>query len=80
MTADLSTEALTSKIIRLWSELLGVAPEPDDNFFDLGGNSLLVVDFVLMAREHSIDVRSIDVFTHSTPIGLATALADGGPS
>lgn len=69
-----STAELTSEISRMWEELLGVRPEPGDNFFDLGGNSLLVVDFVLMARERSIGVRSRDVFTHPTPGGLAVAL------
>ncbi len=34
---------LVSRLRRIWSEVLGVAVGPDDDFFELGGNSMYAV-------------------------------------
>ncbi len=47
------------RIAAIWAELLGLGVEdihPDDNFFDLGGNSLLAIRAVLLT-EKSLGVR-----------------------
>ena len=59
---------LETSILHVWRELLGIETiELDDNFFDLGGNSLLVAQVharlqKLLQREFPIT----DLFTHAT--------------
>ncbi|MFE7591656.1 amino acid adenylation domain-containing protein [Kitasatospora sp. NPDC057512] len=48
-TGDLRTE-----ILAVWSGLLGVDVEPDGNFFELGGNSLLVVRMLSDLRQRGL--------------------------
>jgi amino acid adenylation domain-containing protein len=60
----------------LWKELLGI-PEvkPDDNFFDLGGHSLLLA--ILRARltqEFGVELPMLDFFNHVTVRSLAEYL------
>jgi thioesterase domain-containing protein/aryl carrier-like protein len=60
------------------TELLGVEVAPEDSFFDLGGDSLLVVDMVRSARSAGLHVKTADVFDHPTPAGLAQAVSGSG--
>lgn len=46
-----------------------------DNFFDLGGTSLLVTRIIIEAVNHNFNINYGDVFTHSTPRKLATLFA-----
>ncbi|MFI0820606.1 amino acid adenylation domain-containing protein [Streptomyces sp. NPDC021098] len=45
---------LGAEILAVWSGLLGVDVEPDSNFFELGGNSLLVVRLLSDLRERGL--------------------------
>jgi acyl carrier protein len=48
---------LTATLIRIWSEVLAVSDvDPDDDFFDLGGNSLVAVQLIVRVRE-AVGVR-----------------------
>ncbi|WP_018353334.1 thioesterase domain-containing protein [Longispora albida] len=58
----------------IWEEILGVTAGPDDDFFDLGGYSLLVVDVVDRARAAGLTIAAIDVFDHPTIATLAKAI------
>ncbi|MFF5965047.1 amino acid adenylation domain-containing protein [Streptomyces collinus] len=40
---DATARALTEHLTGIWSEILGVPVGPDDDFFELGGNSLLAI-------------------------------------
>ncbi|MFE9423848.1 thioesterase domain-containing protein [Kitasatospora sp. NPDC006697] len=60
-----------------WTDLFGTAVGPYDDFFDLGGDSLRVVDAVLAARGRGIGLRSSMVFRAPTPARLAEALTVG---
>lgn len=42
-----------------------------DDFFDLGGTSLMVTRVIIMATEFGFDITYGDVFSHSTPKALA---------
>jgi acyl carrier protein len=54
MTEQASPEAM-EKIGRIWAETLGVeAVNPSDNFFSLGGDSILVT-IMVMQVEHAIN-------------------------
>jgi aryl carrier-like protein len=62
-------------VLRIWQDLLGTEVAADDDFFEVGGDSLLVVDFLLEARKAGLELRSSDVFEHPTAAGLAGLLA-----
>ncbi|GIG61892.1 hypothetical protein Lfu02_62640 [Longispora fulva] len=70
-------EEATALFTAIWADLLGVPAGPDDDFFDLGGYSLLVVDVVDRARAAGLRIRAIDVFEHPTAAGLASAALTG---
>lgn len=65
------------------ADLLGTDVEPDDDFFEIGGDSLLVVDYLTEARRHGLQFQARDVYDHPTPAGLAALLsgdAGGAPA
>jgi len=59
----------------IWADLLAVDVGPDDDFFELGGYSLLIVNVVAEARKHGITLTPDHVFDHKTPAAIAAALA-----
>ncbi|MFC5662279.1 amino acid adenylation domain-containing protein [Kitasatospora misakiensis] len=66
-TASANGSAVEAGVAQLWSELLGVEEVgPDDDFFDLGGNSLLAMEMLARARiMFGIDVTRIRFLTRS---------------
>jgi hypothetical protein len=52
-TARLSCSAVERMVCELWSDHFGHAISPYDDFFDLGGDSIALIDFVLVARQRS---------------------------
>ncbi|GAA2689290.1 hypothetical protein GCM10009864_74030 [Streptomyces lunalinharesii] len=65
----------------IWREVMGVPVGPDDNFFDLGGNSLLAVRLNAALRKNGYpEVRLRDIFRHSTPRRLMAAIESRGGS
>ncbi len=75
---------LERAIVKVWQEVLGVEKVGvHDNFFDLGGHSLLMVQVHLKLRE--VDDRMVtmlELFQYPTIDSLATYLkrSQGGPS
>lgn len=65
-------------ISEIWEELLDTDVEEDDDFFDLGGYSLLIVNVVTEARKRGLEMSANDIHTHKTPAALAAALAAPG--
>ncbi|MFD2473312.1 non-ribosomal peptide synthetase [Amycolatopsis silviterrae] len=56
----------------VWAEVLGLPRVgTGDNFFDLGGDSLLSIQVVHRARQAGLAMRSKDLFTHQTVAELA---------
>lgn len=68
---------LERKLAELWGQVLRIHAEKisvSDSFFDLGGNSLLVMTLVqLMNQAFQIELRIPDIFTHPT-IGVLAEL------
>ncbi|MFD5141915.1 thioesterase domain-containing protein [Streptomyces sp. NPDC058401] len=64
----------------IWEDLLETEVGPDDDFFDLGGYSLLVVNVVGAARKAGLALRAEDIFEHRTVAALASALLSGAPA
>src|SRR5581483_3654400 len=77
------TEAALATI---WGELLGIERVGiHDNFFDLGGNSLLIIRVVAKANKAGLSITTKQVFRHQTiaelaaEVGTVTILAEQGP-
>jgi amino acid adenylation domain-containing protein len=74
--------ALERRIASLWSAVLGIERVGrSDNFFDLGGHSLLLVELRSRLREQlGQEVSMLDLFRHTTVKGLAEHLGGGATS
>lgn len=60
------------KVVAEVLELSSVAP--DDNFFDIGGDSMMAVKISAKAKALGLQVSVQDVFQHQTPAELAAGL------
>ncbi|MFE4613662.1 thioesterase domain-containing protein [Streptomyces niveus] len=69
-----SSRSVESALCEIWSGLFGTEVRAHDDFFDIGGDSLKVVDVVIAARERGIALRSSAVFRNPTPARLAESL------
>jgi non-ribosomal peptide synthase protein (TIGR01720 family) len=62
-------------LANIWSELLGVEKiGRDDNFFDLGGDSVVSIQIIVRARQAGLQLTPKDVFEHQTIAGLAAVI------
>ncbi|MFF9479376.1 condensation domain-containing protein [Streptomyces sp. NPDC014733] len=68
-------------LARIWEEVLGVGPVgPDDDFFSLGGDSLLAAQVIGVAKERGLRLTLLDLFKNPTPRGTcAGSAAAAGP-
>lgn len=58
--------------VTIWREVLGLAAiGVDDDFFELGGDSMHSIQIVAAARERGLTVSPRDLFAHPTVAGLA---------
>lgn len=58
---------VAERILHVWSSLLKTEVGLDDNFFTLGGNSLLVIQAITMLRTHGVPkVSPKDFYANST--------------
>jgi hypothetical protein len=73
--AGRTTGEVEKLLSRIWSDVLGVPHVGlDDNFFDIGGDSVYLVDVVTVAQTHGFDFTPVIVFEHPTIRGLAKHL------
>ncbi len=65
------------RVAAVWQELLGIdAIGVHDNFFDLGGNSLMAIRIISRLKsELGVDVSEVSIFEGPTVAGLAKLLA-----
>ncbi|WP_410667634.1 non-ribosomal peptide synthase/polyketide synthase [Amycolatopsis sp. cmx-4-68] len=62
-------------LAKIWAGVLGLARVgAADNFFDLGGDSILSIQVVHRARQAGLAMRSKDLFTHQTVAELAAVV------
>jgi acyl carrier protein len=75
-------DALEERVARLWEEVLRRAPiGADDDFFDLGGESLQA--FALIGRVHDafgVRLTARDLFAAGTIAGMAGMIRGRSPS
>jgi non-ribosomal peptide synthase protein (TIGR01720 family) len=63
------------RIARIWADVLGVEQVgADDNFFHLGGDSILSMQVVSRLRRDGLHLATRDLFTHQTVAGLAAVV------
>ncbi|MFC9930075.1 non-ribosomal peptide synthase/polyketide synthase [Streptomyces sp. NPDC127190] len=63
------------RIARIWADVLGIEEVgADDNFFALGGDSILTMQVVSRLRRDGLHVATRDLFTHQTVAELATVV------
>nr|QTX15975.1 nonribosomal peptide synthase [Aspergillus westerdijkiae] len=63
----------------LWSELIGHATDqigPDDSFFHLGGDSVMAIRLVSLARKHGLVLTVMDIFRHPKLRDLVSYIND----
>ena len=59
----------------IWAELLNVGHiDVDDNFFTLGGDSILAMQVAFKARQAGLNLHPLQLFRHPTVARLAAAL------
>src|SRR3712207_3000385 len=75
--AGQSCRAVEHTICEIWSGYLGRVVSPYDDFFDLGGDSLAMIDVVAEACERGLPVRSSVALRNPSPARLAEALTLG---
>jgi amino acid adenylation domain-containing protein len=78
-TAGAPLSRREGEVAEVWREVLGTgAIGPDDNFFDLGGNSLLLIRLAGLLRERlGSTVTAVELFRFPTVRTLAARLAGG---
>lgn len=71
-------EGLADRLSAVWSRVLGVPVGPDDDFFELGGNSLFAIRIGTAMRAEGLPaVRLRDLYRRPTVRALLTELAAG---
>ncbi|GIG68379.1 thioesterase domain-containing protein [Phytomonospora endophytica] len=68
----------TTTIRRAWTRLLDIEVGPGDDFFALGGYSLLVPTAVEIIAESGLDVTATDILEHRTPHAIAEIISGRG--
>jgi aryl carrier-like protein len=60
-------------LARIWAEVLGLESfSVDENFFDLGGDSIGAIRIAARACEAGFQIGAVDLFQHQTVASLAT--------
>jgi amino acid adenylation domain-containing protein len=63
----------------IWADVLGMSQVSlDDNFFDIGGNSILAMAMIARAHEAGLRFTPMQLWTHQTIGELATVVTVGG--
>ena len=72
--------SIEEQLATLWTELLGLdVVGVNDNFFCLGGHSLIVTQMIYRAREiFSVNISFAQVFANPTIAAVAEIIAQGG--
>ncbi len=77
---DRELDSMVQQLAAIWAAVLNVPHvDPDDNFFALGGHSLLSMHLVTrIEQEFATDIPLATIFAHPTPRRLAEALCATG--
>ncbi|MCF6522530.1 non-ribosomal peptide synthetase/type I polyketide synthase [Streptomyces sp. JJ36] len=77
--ADAAAGPVAARLVELVAEVVGVpGVGPHDNFFSVGGNSIMGVQIVSRANAEGLDFTAADLFQHETLGELAAVLEARG--
>lgn len=66
---------MQATVARIWAQCLGVeSVAPGDNFFDLGGDSLVAIGVAMTAAHEGVELTPQDLYDHATMAALAETL------
>ncbi len=72
--------AIEQVLVQIWQEVLGVEPiSTNDNFFALGGDSIVSIQVVSRARQQGLELSPKDLFQQPTIQQLALHAGTGQP-
>jgi amino acid adenylation domain-containing protein/non-ribosomal peptide synthase protein (TIGR01720 family) len=69
-----SNRDIQETLIQLWQDLLKQNVVPDDNFFSLGGDSIIALQMVAKARQHGFKLTPKQLYAAPTVAELASYL------
>ncbi|MEV7806689.1 phosphopantetheine-binding protein [Microbispora sp. NPDC088329] len=75
--SHVAASELVPRLTAIWEAELGVAVAPDDDFFDLGGDSLLALAVARQATAAGMPMQAGAVLRHPTVAALAEAVRKG---
>jgi hypothetical protein len=75
--SQIESVELVQKITAIWEAELGVPVTPEDDFFDLGGDSLLALAVARQAAAAGMPMQPGAVLRHPTVTALADAVRRG---
>jgi len=80
MTAA-TTGSTEDIVMRVWQQVLNNNNfTPDDNFFDIGGHSVLIPQIVIdLKKSYNIEIKIVDIFQYPTVRKLAAFIAGSVP-
>lgn len=79
MDADPPRPGMESRLAAVWAAALGLdRVGRDENFFELGGDSILSVQVVSRARTAGLEFTAVQLFSHPTVAGLAPLVQNVG--
>lgn len=68
---------IEEKLLKIWEEVLGFSPiSTDDNFFEIGGDSILSIQIIAKARKNGTMLSPNQLFEHQTISELARVLLE----
>ncbi|WP_298500442.1 condensation domain-containing protein [uncultured Algibacter sp.] len=63
---------IEEKLLKIWEEVLGFSPiSTNDNFFEIGGDSILSIQILSKARKVGIELKANQIFENQTIAELA---------
>lgn len=75
ITLETEHQELERKLISIWEEVLGIKPiYPNDNFFEIGGDSILSIQVISAAKKQGIQLKANQLFEHQTISELALVI------
>ncbi|MFF2073332.1 amino acid adenylation domain-containing protein [Kitasatospora sp. NPDC058162] len=73
-------EGIEQTLARIWAEVIGVdRVGVHDNFFEIGGDSILSIQIAARAQAAGLRIGAMDVFRHPTIHQLAPTVGTGDP-
>jgi phthiocerol/phenolphthiocerol synthesis type-I polyketide synthase E len=69
-------QSIEQRLQRIWRECLGVSSiGPHENFFEIGGDSLIAIGIAMSATNQGLELTPQDLYEHPTVGALAAAVA-----